>query len=26
VLAEGDYQHVSRDPQVVQAYMGAPGA
>ena len=26
VLAEGDDAHVSRDPQVVQAYMGAPGA
>jgi branched-chain amino acid transport system ATP-binding protein len=25
VLAEGDYARVSRDPQVVQAYMGAPG-
>jgi branched-chain amino acid transport system ATP-binding protein len=25
VLAEGDYQTVSRDPQVIQAYMGTPG-
>ena len=25
VLAEGDYQRVSRDPQVIQAYMGTPG-
>jgi branched-chain amino acid transport system ATP-binding protein len=22
VLAEGDYQHVSRNPDVIQAYMG----
>jgi branched-chain amino acid transport system ATP-binding protein len=25
VLAEGDYQSVSRNPQVIQAYMGAAG-
>jgi branched-chain amino acid transport system ATP-binding protein len=25
VLAEGDYQTVSRDPQVIEAYMGTPG-
>jgi branched-chain amino acid transport system ATP-binding protein len=26
VLAEGDYAQVSRDPQVIQAYMGVPRA
>ena len=25
VLAEGDYRSVSRNPQVIQAYMGTPG-
>ena len=25
VLAEGDYQSVSHNPQVIQAYMGTPG-
>jgi ABC-type branched-subunit amino acid transport system ATPase component len=25
VLAEGDYQSVSRHPQVIQAYMGVAG-
>jgi branched-chain amino acid transport system ATP-binding protein len=26
VLAEGDYATVSRDPDVIQAYMGTSGA